>query len=159
MKNNKVLSIAVVLLLLTNIALIAFMLTNKKKYGGRRPSHHTEPSEIMIRELNMTAQQQQDFKQLKEEHFKNVRPLFDSVRAAKTAFFALVKKADVNDSLVNVYSNRVCEKQAGLDKITLTHFRQVRNIFTTEQQPRFDSLVQKMMSQRGRRDPAGRKDK
>lgn len=159
MKNTKVLSIAVVLLLLTNIVLIAFMLTDKKKHDKRRPPNWTEPSEIMVRELGMTEQQQKDYKQLKEEHFKNVKPLFDSVKAAKTAFFSLVKKAEINDSLVNLFSNRVCEKQAELDKVTLTHFRQVRNIFTAAQQPKFDSLVQKMMSQRGKRDSAGKKGK
>lgn len=156
MKNTRILSIAVVLLLLTNIVLIAFMLTDKKREGGKRPPDRTEPSALMVKELNMTEQQQKDYKQLKEEHFKNVKPLFDSVKAAKSAFFALVKKADVTDSLVAALSNQVCAKQAELDKVTLAHFRQVRNIFTTEQQPKFDSLVQKMM-QRGKKDSSGKR--
>lgn len=160
MKNTKILSIAVLLLLVTNIVLVVFMLTDKKKPGDRKgQGSRTAPPELMVKELNMTDQQQNDYKRLKEEHFKNVRPYFDSVKQAKTAFYDLVKSPVVSDSLINVLSSRVCEKQAQLDKITLTHFREVRNIFTAAQQPRFDSLVQKMMSQRGKRDSSAKKGK
>ncbi len=62
---------------------------------------------MMVKELNMTEQQQTEYKAMKEEHFKNMRPLFDSVRAAKTAFFALIKDQNASDSLVNVYSQRI----------------------------------------------------
>ena len=56
-------------------------------------------AEMMAKELNMTEEQKKDHKQLKEEHFKNIKPLFDSVRASKTALFALVKDSTVNDSI------------------------------------------------------------
>ncbi|MBM3415423.1 MAG: periplasmic heavy metal sensor [Bacteroidetes bacterium] len=154
MKNNKLLTIAVIALLLSNIGLVAFMLTGKSSKGDRRHGRR-EPFEMMVKELNMTEQQQKEYKQMKEEHMKNVRPLFDSVRAAKSAFFTLIKDSTATDSLIHVYSRRISEKQAALDKITFTHFRNVRKLFTAEQQPGFDSFMQKMM-QRGRRDSSAR---
>lgn len=158
MKNptNKILAIAVVFLLLTNIALVIFML-NKKPHGDKWRGR-IDPFEMMVKELNMTTQQQKDYKLQKDEHFKNIKPLFDSVRAAKTAFFALTKEQNVNDSLVNQYSLRISEKQSAIDKLTFAHFKRVRGLFTAEQQPKFDEFVQKMM-QRGRKDSADRKDK
>ena len=158
MKNTRILSVAVVLLLITNIALVVFLLMGRPQKGdprkGKGPS--SEPSEMMVKELNMTDQQKQQYKQLKEEHFKNVRPYFDSLRAAKTDFYGLVKNPAINDSLINAYSNRIAEKQVELDKMTLSHFRRVRDLFTPEQQPKYDSLIHKMM-QRGRRDSSARK--
>jgi protein CpxP len=156
--SNKILTIAVVLLLLTNITLVAFMVLGKNKQENKRPPGRNDPFEVMVKELNMTDQQQKDYKQQKEEHFKNIRPLFDSVRAAKSAFFALLKETDVNDSVVNLYSQRVTEKQAAIDKLTFAHFRRVRNLFTPEQQPKFDVFVQKMM-QRGKKDSTAKKEK
>src|SRR5450432_624917 len=97
--SNKILTIAVVVLLLTNITLVAFMVFGKNKQEDKRPAKG-DPFEMMVKELNMTDQQQKDYKEQKEEHFKNIKPLFDSVRAAKTAFFALLKEPDVNDSTV-----------------------------------------------------------
>lgn len=157
--SNKILTIAVVLLLIANIALVAFLVMGKNKknswHGGGGKG---DPSEMMAKELNMTEQQKKDHKLLKEEHFKTIKPLFDSLRAAKTAFYALVKDATVTDSTVNVYSQRINEKQTAIDLLTFAHFKKVRNLFTTEQQPKFDEFVQKMM-QRGRKDSAGKKDK
>lgn len=155
MKNTKILSIAVVLLLITNIALVAFMLMGSKKPDKNPPPDRTKPSREMVEELGMTEQQQAEFTKLKEEHFKNVKPYFDSVKAAKSAFYNLVKDPAISDSLINAFSNRVCEKQAELDKMTLNHFRQVRNIFTTEQQPKYDARIQKMMQRK--KDSAAKK--
>lgn len=154
--NNKILTIAVILLLLTNIALVVFMFMGKK--DNNRSRGRRDPFAEMVKELNMTDQQQKDFKQLKEDHFKNIRPLVDSVRAAKTAFFSLIKEPAVSDSLINVYGSKVTEQQAVLDKMTFEHFRRVRSLFNPEQQPKFDSFLQKMM-QRGRRDSSGRDKK
>jgi periplasmic protein CpxP/Spy len=157
MKNssNKILTIAVVLLLITNIALVAFMVLGRNKAGDRHSGGRGDMAELMAKELNMTEQQKKDHKQLKEEHFKTVSTLLDSVRAAKTALFALVKDPTVNDSIVNVYTKRIGGIQATIDQLTFAHFRRVRNLFTPEQQPKFDEFVQKMM-QRGRRDSTGK---
>ncbi len=160
MKTTRILTIAVVLLLITNLVLVAFMVMDKKKPGEKRnQGFRAEAPEVMVKTLNMTEQQQADFKKMKEEHFKMVKPYFDSVRVAKRAFFDLVKNPSINDSLIQLYSSRVCEKQASLDKITLNHFRSVRNIFTAEQQPGYDSLLRKMWAGRNKKDSSGKKEK
>jgi protein CpxP len=154
--NNKILTIAVVLLLLTNIGLVAFMmLGGKGKKAGDKRQGNREPFAMMVKELGMTEQQQKDYRQLKEAHFKSVRPLFDSIRAAKTAFYSLIKGGSVSDSVLNEYTAGISAKQAALERETFEHFRQVRNIFTSEQQPKYDSFLQKMM-QRGKRDSSGK---
>ncbi len=155
--NNKILTIAVVLLLIINIALVAFMVLGKNKDTAKRTGK-PDPSEMMAKELNMTEQQKKDHKQLKEEHFKNIKPLFDSVRAAKTAFYALLKDSTVSDSMINAYSQRISEKQSTIDKLTFAHFKRIRNLFTAEQQPKFDDFVQKMM-QKGKKDSTAKKEK
>lgn len=152
---NKILIGAVVVLLLVNIALVVFMIKEKNNHKGRYQGGKGDASEMMARELNMTEEQKKAHKQLKEEHFKNIKPLFDSLRNAKTAFFGLVKADYVTDSLLNSYSQRIVEKQTAIDKLTFAHFKRIRNLFTAEQQTKFDTFVQKMM-QRGRRDSAGK---
>lgn len=153
MNNTRILSIAVALLLLVNIALVIFMVKGRKKASHKEGR---DPFAMMVKELDMSEQQQTDYKAQKEEHFKVIRPLFDSLRSAKTAFFALTKEANVSDSLVNAYSLRITERQSEIDKLTFAHFKRVRGLFTPEQQPKFDTFVQKMM-QRGRKDSSQKK--
>jgi periplasmic protein CpxP/Spy len=154
--NNKILIIAVVLLLITNVALVALMVTGRDKDNGKGHRGKGEPFQLMVKELKLTEQQQKEFKQLKEEHFANTKPLFDSLRAAKAAFFTLLKEENVNDNMLNSYSQRVNERQSALDKILFIHLKKVRSLCSAEQQPKFDSFVLKMM-QRGRRDSASGK--
>ena len=160
MKNssNKILTVAVVLLLLVNIALVIFMMQGRKKGTDRGRGGKGDPTEIMAKELNMTEEQKKEHKLLKEEHLKNIKPLFDSVRAAKTAFFSLLKDSIVSDSVLTVYSNRISERQAAIDKQTFAHFKRIRNLFTPEQQPKFDEFLQKMM-QRNRKDSGAKKER
>ena len=156
MKNssNKILTIAVVLLLLINVALVIFMMKGRNK--GADKNEKPDPFAMMVKELDMTDQQQKDYKAQKEEHLKNMKPLFDSVRAAKTAFYALLKDSTVSDSTLAAYGQKISERQSAIDKMTFAHFKRVRTIFTPDQKPKFDNFIQKMM-QRNRRDSTAKK--
>jgi Spy/CpxP family protein refolding chaperone len=156
MKTNRILTIAVVLLLLVNVAMLIFMLKGRghhdmKNRGGG-------PFDMMVKELSMTEQQQTEFKKLKEEHFSAIKPVFDSVRTLKKSLFGLVKNENVNDSLVNNFSSLVFQQQTIIDKLTINHFRRVRALFSGDQQKKFDDFVQKMMQHRGGPQGGWRKD-
>lgn len=159
MKNNntRILTIAVILLLVVNIGLVYFILKGRK--GPDRREGRKDPTEMMSKELNMTDQQQKDFKSMKEEHFKNVRPLFDSIRASKTAFFSLIRDPNVTDSMIDAREQQVLAQQARLDKITFDHFKKVRALFTPEQLPKYDSIINKMMDRRRGGDRQGKDNK
>jgi len=150
MKNSttRILTIAVILLLLVNGTMLYFMLN--KRGGDKRPDRRGGMESVMAKELNMSEQQQADYKKMKEEHFNSVRPLFDSLRVAKQAFFNLAKDSVANDSLAEVYSNKVASIQKMADKQMLEHFRKVRNMFSGDQQKKFDEFMAKMMQGRKR---------
>ena len=149
---NKILSVAVILLLLVNIGLVVYMLKGRNNHGPRKTK---DPFEMMVKELGMSEKQQSDYKSQKEEHFKLIRPAIDSLRKARIAMFSLVREPNVNDSIVDDYSRRIAEQQAIINKLTLNHFRKVRNVFTPEQQPKFDEFIKKIMQKR--RDSSGKK--
>ena len=154
--SNKILTIAIILLLLVNIAMIVFMIKGRGHHDIKHEGGKGGPFEMMVKELNMTEQQQQESKQLRDEHFKTIRPLFDSLRAAKTAYFGLVKETSVNDSLMNLYGKRITDIQSTVDSLTFAHFRRVRALFSADQQKKFDEFIQKMMQRQG--GPGGRRD-
>ena len=160
--NNKILSIAVALLLITNIALVIFMLKGKDQSGNKRSGGKSDPFENMAKELKMTEEQKKEHLRFRDEYFKIAKPLFDSVRAAKSAFFALVKDSTATDSMMNVYNRRQSDIQFTIDSLTYKHFNRVRALYTGEQQKKYDEMVQKMMQkQNGRgnwkKDSTGKK--
>lgn len=150
MKNtsNRFLTIAVVLLLLVNIAMIVFMVRGRNHHDLKHPGKPGSPFETMEKELNMDDKQKEEVKKLRDEHFAGIRPLFDSIRAAKTAFFSLVKDPNVTDSQLNVYDKRITDIQSTIDKLTFAHFKSVRALFNADQQQKYDEFIQKMMQRR-----------
>ncbi len=145
---TKILTIAVILLLLVNVAMLIFMLKGRGHHDFPRRDGKAGAFEMMVKELNMTEQQQTDFKKLKGDHFKNIGPVFDSIKTLKKSLFDLVKAETINDSVVSKYSSLIAEQQALVDKATINHFRQVRALFSGDQQKKFDDFVQKMMQRR-----------
>src|SRR5258706_9700515 len=147
---NKIVTVDVVLLLLVNIAMVIFIVKGKNPYDSRRGKGGNS-IEIKDKELNMTEQQKSEAKKLRDIHFAKIKPLFDSIRAAKSAFFSLIKDSNVSDSILNVYDKRITETQSVVDKLTFAHFRSIRALLNPDQQVKYDEFVQKMTQRSGGR--------
>ncbi|HKB45526.1 MAG TPA: Spy/CpxP family protein refolding chaperone [Chitinophagaceae bacterium] len=145
---NKILMVAVVLLLLVNIAMVIFIVRGRKQDDSKRGKGGNS-IEIMDKELNMTDQQKSEAKKLRDVHFAKIKPLFDSIRAARSAFFSLIKDSNVSDSILSVYDKRITETQSVVDKLTFAHFRSIRALLNPDQQVKYDEFVQKMTQRSG----------
>ncbi len=160
---NKILAIAASLLLIANVVLVLFLLKGKDHHKGGRFQGKGEPAEFMAKELGMSKEQKSAFKKMREAHFSDCRPLFDSMSSIRKTFFTLVQSSAPADSLIQDYSSRIASVQAEIDRNTLKHFREVRNLFQGDQLKKYDEFVQNMMqrssgsmrSGKGRKDSAG----
>ena len=151
---NKILVAAVTLLLIVNIGLLIFIWKGSSKSEPKHPQGNGA-FETMVKELNMSEQQKNEYKKLRDEHFARIRPLFDSIRQYRSSFFKMVADTTINEESLNDYSKRVAEKQAIIDKMTFEHFKKLRALFSADQQKQFDEYMQKMMQRR--RDSANRR--
>ncbi len=149
---NKILTLVIGLLLISNIVLAYFLLNGKKPPKRER----TDPTEVMIKEVGMDEKQAATHKQMKDDHFKAVRPLYDSLRAAKSMYFSLVKDTTITDSVAKTYREKIAAWQSTIDSMTFAHFRKMRNLLNPQQQVKYDEFVQKLM-QRGRKDSTAKK--
>lgn len=145
---NKILAVAVVVLLLINLVLLVFMWKAKHTDVSRHQPVSNSALETMARELNMTDSQKSAYQKLRDTHFAHTKPLFDSMREARKDFLKMIQGPVVNDSDLNNYSQRIAGKQAVIDRMTLDHFRKVRALFSGDQQKRYDDFVQKIMLRR-----------
>jgi hypothetical protein len=158
MKNstNKILVVALVLLLLVNIAMLVFIIKGKERPARRQGK---APFERMVKELNMSDQQRKQYDSLREVHFSAIRPLFDSMRTLRQALFNQMKADTLNEQIIRGFSAQISDKQALADRLTLLHFRNVRALFSGDQQRKFDEFVQKMMQRNNRKKDSVGRDK
>ncbi|MCZ2460745.1 MAG: hypothetical protein LC128_14085 [Chitinophagales bacterium] len=145
---NKVLAITVVILLLVNAGLLLFIWKGKGSGQKGQQNNSNSALETMVRELNMTESQKKNYQALRDQHFTNVRPLYDSVREARKDFLKMIQSPVVQDSNISNFSRRIAEKQAVIDRLTLDHFRKVRGLFSGDQQKKYDDFIQKIMLRR-----------
>ena len=158
---NRNLVLVIAALLLTNIAVLAYFLWIKKpkvrdEDRGRQPRITME--DRLRDSIGFNKEQIATFKQLREEQMSNMGASFDEMRKAKDNLFKLLSDPNVNDSTINNAANVIAEKQKALDMRTFNHFKRVRALCTPEQQPKYDTMIQRMFRKMNR-PPMKGKDK
>lgn len=143
MENKKLLTFAVIGLLLLNLGTLAFLWIGREHPHG--PPHPPEggAAQFLMHELDLTADQQKQFEQLKSEHHLRIIQIQDSLHMLHETFFDELSatQAPHADSIANA----IGEKQSEIERLTFVHFRKVRAICTPEQQKKFDSVIREAL--------------
>lgn len=147
---NRNLLIIIGVLVLTNIAVLVYFLGQKPVKPEHNDRNKTGISEALQKEVGFTDEQIAQYKQLKEVQKQTIRPMFDDMRIAKDSLFKLLSYPGVDDSLLNKVSDVIAQKQKAVDMQTFNYFKKIRTLCTPEQQPRYDSVVQRMFKKMGK---------
>ena len=132
------------ILLLTNIAILAFFLWPRsgqnKNAAGPKPGYGM--AETLKREVGLDSQQVRELNRLREEHWKKMKPLFEDLQHTKNEFYLLLKAPETPDAVIDSAASRIAQKQKLVDLQVFQHFRNSRLVCNPEQRPKYDSLVQ-----------------
>lgn len=158
---NKVLMLIISVLLISNLALVAFMVFGKKHGGKSQKSRGEAFSNYFKKELNFSEEQSVKFQDMMTQHFEKLKPIMGEVRKAKDSMFNLMRQPVVPaDSVLQNAAENIAQKQKLQELQSFNHFRQVRDLCNEEQKPKFDSLISKMINRSfGRGQDRGKKEK
>jgi Spy/CpxP family protein refolding chaperone len=158
---NRNLLIIIGVLLITNIAMLVYFLSDKKsaKPAEQAKDNRTGVAEMLQKDVGFTDDQIAKYKTLKEKQKETIKPMFDDMRRAKDSLFRLLSYPETSDSLVSKAADIIAQRQKALDLQTFHHFKRVRTLCTPEQHAKYDSLVIKMFSKMGRTQRHGDTDK
>ena len=155
---RKSLLIVIFLLLIIDLVVLFFFVSKNKPDNGHQRDRKESGLFIMLsKDANFTPEQMAEYQELREEQFKNVKPLFSKIRKSKDNFYSLLYTENVSDSTVNALSDSIAANQKALDLQMFTYFQKVRLLCTPDQVPKFDSSIKKVvMRMTGRQGPSGR---
>ncbi len=143
--NNRWVTIIILLLLTANMVTLILLWTNKGQDGraeNKLPPAQGQVFEFLTRELNLDAAQQESYKKLRDEQHAGVRDIRNNIQQkAKEALFELLKKPNVSDSEIHVYSGRAAAADQQMDEFTFRHFQKLRAICNAAQQKEFDKII------------------
>lgn len=155
MNRSRLWIIIVVVLLLVNTAVLA-MLWFKRPHEGPPPGGGAK--NFLIKELNLTADQQKKFDALREGHQERTRQVMDGMKELKDALVEKISSTQPDSSGIDNLTKNIAEKERQRDLLTVYHFRSFRAILTPDQQNKFDKILKEVMRMMSgpQRPPPGR---
>jgi protein CpxP len=149
MTKNKILILAIVALLITNIAMLVFFL-NKPGHKGFKRGRDAALTEFVQQDLGFSQQQMQRFDSLGKQHKEKVRLVMDSLRNSKEQELKTLAAAGFSDSAMLQSASRSASGQTAMELLMLQHFKNIRGLCTPEQQSKFDTLYYKLWQRKGK---------
>ena len=144
---NKILLIIISVLLLSNIVLVIFLLKPFSKNGPR--GNRTEMiATFLQKEIGFNQQQLKQYDSLSEPNRTKVKAMFEALRNDKENKFKQLASEKFSDSVIINISTAIATQQEEIEIILYKHYRDIRNLCSTTQQPVFDSLFYKVLNRK-----------
>jgi Spy/CpxP family protein refolding chaperone len=145
MSKRKLLSIAVIGLLLLNLGLIGFLFLRKPMRppgAGGLPLGQEGPKQIIIEKLAFNPEQAARYEELIKEHQEKVKVLDQEIKATKNALYQTLTEETPTekDSLIN----RMATLQKEIETVHYNHFAAIRKICTPEQMENYKELTSEL---------------
>jgi protein CpxP len=147
MNRNKLMTIIVVGLLLSNIALVYFLL-----HGHQRPNHDG-PRDIIIERLHFDSKQIEDYDRLITKHRRDIREKQDEMLKMKQKLYSTLT---LDSSGVTIYPplsrlpqsvltdslrNEIGNIQEQIEEINYMHFHDISKLCKPEQIKDYNELI------------------
>lgn len=146
---SKILLIAIGILLVANLGLLCFFIANKPaEKRGTRGDRKAMMTAFLKNDIGFNQQQLKQYDTLSQVHHTKIKALFDEARNDKEKQFKQMTSDDFSDSAISTTATLFADKQKQIQTAMFKHFKDVRNLCTPQQQPKFDLLFYTMMNKR-----------
>ncbi len=146
---NRWLLFLVLILLISNLVLAFFYFMDEKS-GTERRKNQQDFAMTVYKEIGLSDTQIDTFKVLKDEFFKEMKPMWGEIRSLKDSLYRNMGKS-MSDSASVQLMDQIAAKNSTADKKMYDHFRRLRSLCNDEQKVRFDTIVPKLVNRSWRR--------
>jgi hypothetical protein len=140
---NRTLLLLIAVLLVTNMVMLYLL--------NREPEKEPElsRSERMVKmvqdELGLTPVQVDEYTKLRNYRDSVMKPIQANMRSAKMEMIQLIRQDSVSQAQLQEITNRVGSNQALMEMEYFNHFKRMQKMLGNDQQPKFDSLLIRMI--------------
>ncbi|MGC4039376.1 MAG: hypothetical protein QM710_00880 [Flavobacterium sp.] len=144
MEKTKLLTVAVIGLLLINFGTLGFLLLGGPK--GHLPPHEgrPEPKQVIIEKLHFDAVQQEAYAKLIQWHRGEIDSLDANIREAKNELYSQLSQQETDiktkDSLIAVINSN----QKQIEQTHFKHFEDIKKLCHKDQLKDFNALTEEL---------------
>ncbi|MDF2436870.1 MAG: periplasmic heavy metal sensor [Bacteroidota bacterium] len=155
MERSKLLTIAVIGLLVLNLGTLGVLFFGKHTPGPghHRPPLNEGPRQIIIDRLHFNSEQQKQYEALIDIHQKKNRELNDNARRLHDELFGLLANDTADNAKADSLMKLIGENQLAMDKLNYSHFTDIKTICKPEQLDDFKELAEDLAGLFGPKGP------
>ena len=143
MDKIKLLTFAIIALLLLNLATLSFLIFSGSK-NNDRPENRPQPREIIIDKLHLDEQQQEQYEKLIHWHRSQINKLEEENQQTKQQLYLQLQKPEVNNILKDSLINNLSRIQKQIENTHFKHFQDIKKICTPNQMKRYNELTEEL---------------
>ncbi len=148
MTRTKLLTIAVIGLLLLNFGIMGVMFFGKPSHPPMHPQHVGQkgegPKQIIIERLHFDEMQQKDYELLIVVHRKETDDLHEASKKLHDELFSLLKGVTINQRQSDSLVLEIANNQKAIENLNFDHFNAIKKLCTGEQVGYFNELVDEL---------------
>lgn len=147
MNRTKLLTVAVIGLLIVNLGTLGFLLVNKPQHPMHPPAGGPRgegPKKIIIERLHFDAEQQKQYEILIEDHKSKVNDFHEKTRKMHDELYALLGAEPVNKAAADSLMQQIAADQKAIDLVNFDHFEKIKALCKPEQIGYFNELVDEL---------------
>lgn len=140
MNKQKILIIAVVVLVILNVttlSLLWFSKPGRQHHRSRRKQPDVD--HFLKRKLDLSNEQAEIFKSIREEHFESTHDIQHSLREDRQQLSRILSSEDT--ALQNELMRKISNKNAAVERLNFRHLQNLKTVCNEEQKVKFDSVI------------------
>lgn len=142
MNRTKLLTIAIIGLLLLNFGTLAFIFLQKNHSRPGPPNQSEQgPKYTIIARLHFNKSQQNEYSGMVDEHRSKNRELRDVSRQLHDELYELLKAEKVDEIRKKDLITQIAENQKAIENLNTDHFMQIKSLCKGVQVDYFNQLV------------------
>lgn len=143
MSKNKIYSVLIIVLLLTNTILVGFMVLNPKRQVRKE---NQSPKEVINKMLQFNEAQRAQYSSLVILHRSAVRAKDAQIHANKKNLYSLLTRDDLIKKQEDSIVNRLGNLQKEIEILHFKHFQDIKKICGPAQEDAFNKLAKTLTS-------------
>lgn len=141
MNKTKLLSFAVLALLLLNFGILGFLFVNKDK---ERPRERRMPREIVIEQLHFDTDQIAAYDVTIKMHQNAIRELDQTIRTTKNELYQLLNSEVIDVVKKDQLINQLAAAQKQIETTHFNHFLDIKALCKKDQLDDYDNLTEEL---------------
>ena len=147
MERTKLLTVAVIGLLLLNLLTVGFLIVKPMRNRPLHPDHLPEqsdsngPESIIVERLHFDPTQQKQYHQLVTRHRSQTRNLSSQMVQLYKDYYGLLASDQSDSARANALSEQIAANQRAQAELNFDHFKQINALCRPDQQGDFHRLV------------------